>query len=80
MMVRAKSKHLEAIQWRGDNLWEMQQWLSYAFVEGAPWSRILIENRDGRVVVRPGDWVVRLDGTFAVYEPILFNAAYEVAA
>jgi len=80
MIVRKKSQTLEARQWRGDNLPEMQKWLGYAFVEGAPFFRILIENRDGRVVARPGDWIVRLDGTFAVYEPILFNAAYEVAA
>jgi len=57
----------------------MCEWLDYALVSG--WAGTMtIENRDGRVQAKAGDWIVKHDGGFYVYEPALFHQKYEVAA
>jgi len=75
-IFRRKSVVTEARQWTGANLAEMRVWLGYAFVEGADYFRILIENRDGRVVARPGDWIVKDEGFYPM-EQTTFSAEYE---
>ena len=75
-IFRKRSEPVEARQWNGDSD-EFRRWLGYAFV--TVWADgMLIQNRDGRVVARQGDWIV-MDGGFYTVEPAVFAAEYEAA-
>ena len=74
-MFRKRSEPVEARQWTGSNTREIREWLGYAYVGRSP-LELLIENRDGRVMVDPGDWIVKSDGFYPV-EPVKFHAEYE---
>jgi hypothetical protein len=76
-MFRERSKPVEARQWWEDTP-EMRQWLGYAFVCELPDGRLQIINRDGAVVVNPGEWIVK-DAGFYPVDPAVFSREYEAA-
>lgn len=77
MIYRPRTPVVEARRWTGDNGVEMRAWLGYAFVCFREDDVLVIQNRSGRVWAYLGETVAKEDGTFSVYEPELFTAAYE---
>lgn len=79
MIYRPRTPTVEARQWTGENDADLIRWLDYGFAGWWGDGLLRINNRNGRVVANPNDWIVKEDGTFSVYEPELFHEAYEAA-
>jgi hypothetical protein len=75
---RTKTTIFEARQWTVDNDAEMRKWLGYSHAGVVARLVLCIENRDGRVRVNPGEWIVRDDGFYPM-TPEEFAAEYEAA-
>lgn len=76
MIYRLRTPVVEARRYMPASIGSLIDWLGYAWA-GEDDGDLIIENRSGRVRARQGDWIVHLEDTFAVYEPELFQAAYE---
>lgn len=76
-LYRKRSEPVEARVWTGLNGTRMVDWLGYAWIEWVGDGAILIENHNGRVVARKGDWIVHENGGFYPVAPIKFQAEYE---
>lgn len=66
------SAPFEAHQWTGDNVEETRHWLGYAFAFVTDDNALVLQERNGRVQVRPGEWIIQ-QGVFFVWEPHTFT-------
>ncbi len=75
---------IEAIQWRGDNLLEIQQWGAPATRLAASTDALIIgtledgPNNEAIHVATVGDWIIRgVAGEYYPCKPDIFEASYE---
>lgn len=78
MFRKRKQEIVEAIHWNGwfPSCDDMRRWLGYAFVEAKVGAFIRIANRNGRVVARPGEWIVKDDDGFYPMTAAAFEAEF----
>ena len=66
-----------AIQWTGDNLEELLEFIPQPFSIRAHSKQLLIPSTVGSLTANKGDWVVNNDGDYEVYFPSSFEEMYE---
>ena len=80
MKFRKKPVVIEAIQWTGDNVGEIGEFL--AGVAGVHWANsgrnVVIPTREGDMAASPNDWIIKgVAGEFYPCKPDIFEATYE---
>lgn len=71
----AAEDFVEARQWDGIIDDEWRRWLGYVLIDAST-PELLIENRNGRIRVQPGDWIIKDDDGFYVLIEMVFNATF----
>lgn len=77
-LYRKKPVVIEAVQFTGNNDWEIAKF------EQAAWHRagdnLVIHTLEGNMVAQPGDWIIRgLQGELYPCKPDIFEQSYEPA-
>ena len=77
MKFRKKPVVIEAIQWTGDNVEEIGE-----FLAGVHWAtagrNAVIPTREGDMAASPNDWIIKgIAGEFYPCKPDIFEATYE---
>ena len=80
MKFRKKPITIEAIQWTGDNIEEIGE-----FLAGVHWATAgrnpVIPTREGDMTVSPNDWIIKgVAGEFYPCKPDIFEATYDPEA
>lgn len=68
---------VEAIQWTGDNLEELQDFCRICLYR---FGNLYIQTQEGRMRANLGDWIIQgVAGEFYPCKPDIFEATYEAA-
>lgn len=74
---RKKPVVIEAVQWTGNNVSEMEAFAPGAKTEGRR-KALIIDTLEGVMIGEPGDWIIRgIKGEFYPCKPDIFAATYE---
>lgn len=77
MRFRKKPVEIEAMQFDGNNGYEILEWAKPASFIGAT-DRLTISTLEGGMTVSVGDWVIRgVQGEFYPCKPDIFETSYE---
>ena len=86
MTFRKKPIVIEAVQWLGDNLTQLQEWGAPATPLPAPDMALIIgtledgPNCEATHIATIGDWIIRgVAGEFYPCKPDIFEASYDPA-
>lgn len=83
MRYRKKPVVIDAVQWRGDNLRELRQFVAtFDKFEEAPeeWQPFVLCTLEGPMLASVGDWIIRgVEGELYPCKPSIFAATYEPA-
>ena len=72
---RKKPVMIEAIQWRGDNLEEIKDFMGY--YEYAK-KNLIIHTLEGKMIAQVNDWIIRgVQGEYYPCKPDIFEKTYE---
>ena len=72
---RKKPVMIEAIQWRGDNLEEIKDFMGY--YEYAK-KNLIIHTLEGKMMAQVNDWIIRgVQGEYYPCKPDIFEKTYE---
>ena len=75
---RKKPVMIEAIQWRGDNLEEIKDFMGY--YEYAK-KNLIIHTLEGKMMAQVNDWIIRgVQGEYYPCKPDIFEKTYERVA
>lgn len=78
IVVRQRTTHLRAIQWTGDNLDEVFDWLDGRLIgHNADQESLLIQRRSGNVHVYKGEWLTSMDYDVVVFPAATFDILFE---
>ena len=78
MKYRKKPVVIEAVQWTGDNLNEIQRFYKPDSILVG--DEIHIHTLEGIMVANKGDWIIKgVKGEFYPCKPDIFEATYELA-
>ena len=79
MKFRKKPVVIEAIQYNGSNINEIEQWSSGVVDLDLP-HRLKIKTLEGTMVAKVNDWIIRgVKGEYYPCKPDIFEATYEPA-
>ena len=77
MKVRSRSGGVEALQYNGRNIQDVMRWSGVGVCESLG-RGLEIPTANGKVVLLPGDWIIRDDdGAVTAIKPDMFAALYE---
>ncbi len=79
--IRNKITEKEAVQWTGENLQTMNDFMPSKFVFGSPESEdeLIIFTLEGDHYAKIGDWIIKgLSGEFYPCKPDIFEKSYEI--
>lgn len=77
MKFRKKPVVIEAVQWTGENLFELIEWGLTGSYMGVP-KELIISTLEGPHLARVGDWIIRgVNGEFYPCKPDIFEKTYE---
>ena len=88
MKYRKKPVVIEAIQWTGENYWEILKWAHAgmhpkmnAIIHGSEvGSGLMVRTLEGNMMASVGDWIIKgVKGEFYPCKPDIFAATYEKA-
>ena len=72
---RKKPVMIEAIQWKGDNLEEIKDFMGY--YEYAK-KNLIIHTLEGKMIAQVNDWIIRgVQGEYYPCKPDIFEKTYE---
>lgn len=82
MNYQTKSKKVKVIQWKGDNLSEVIEFIDKVLgytgrFDGKRGKQIFLKVPTGSKILNPGDWIVRQPGTNFVMTNDEFQRRYE---
>ena len=82
MKFRKKPVVIEAVQWTGENLKEIEMFIN----QGAPWGnttnpeKLVIHTLEGDHTANKGDWIIKgVHGEYYPCKPGIFEETYELA-
>ena len=77
MRYRKKPVEIEAVQWTGENLEEIEEFAKGALVRRGP-VNIAISTLEGLMEASKGDYIIKgITGEFYPCKPDIFKATYE---
>lgn len=77
MKYRKKPVVIEAVQWTGDNLKEVDEFMGVKYIE-VDTNAILIQTLEGDMLASIGDYIIKgVQGEFYPCKPDIFKATYE---
>jgi hypothetical protein len=79
MKYRKKPVIIEAIQWRGDNFVEIDNFITLPHETYPSQSKIIIPTLEGTMEASYGDYIIKgVNGEFYPCKPDIFEKTYEV--
>jgi hypothetical protein len=80
MKFRKRPVVIEAIQWTGSNVAEVDAFFDDGETVAGAGTAIVIDTLEGAVTAQVGDWIIRgVAGKFYPCKPDIFEATYEPA-
>ncbi len=80
MKYRKKPIVIEAVQWNGNNMDELNTFNECSDAFGFYANKITIETLEGVMTASIGDWIIKgVKGEFYPCKPDIFEATYEAA-
>jgi len=74
---RKKPVVVDAIQWRGDNLDEVREFLGFNPITG-PTGALMLYTLEGVITASPNDWIIKgVQDEFYPCKPDIFEQTYE---
>ena len=81
MKYRKKPVIVEAIQWKGDNWEELEDFGSERHIISNPDGTLTVETLEGNHTTNKGDWIIRgIKGEVYPCKPDIFQKTYEEVA
>ena len=78
MKFRKKPVEVEAVQWTGENLFEICNFCPPVAGERQVDGIIVIPTLEGKMISTPGDWIIKgVAGEFYPCKPDIFEQTYE---
>lgn len=78
MKYRKKPVTVEAVQWRGDNLDEVKEFVGQFLLVDDILQRIYISTLEGRMEAKLSDYVIKgVNGEFYPCKPTIFEKTYD---
>ena len=76
MKFRKKPVVIDAVQWMGDNVFDIHDFCGGLFTHAG--SRLAIQTLEGTMYADIGDWIIKgVKGEFYPCKPDIFEATYE---
>ena len=75
---RKKPVVIEAVQWTGENIREVLDFMEWRNVAHDATSGLTIHTLEGNLYASPGDWIIKgVQGEFYPCKPEIFEKTYE---
>lgn len=79
MKYRKKPVVVEAVQWRGDNVDEVKEFVGQFLLVDSILQRMYISTLEGRMEVKLNDYIIKgVDREFYPCKPAIFEKTYDI--